>query len=137
MDDPTFIAPIVMPQNAGSGASQFTAPLLQSYSTDWLIGRREAVLGLNVLLTKCFNTESGAIDITDGIAFDWRRFVANTMERLQIMAMDIEKVFAVRTKRSGSPQFAFCTTATTCKMLDPTPRTLQKHPPPKLASPCL
>ena len=123
LDDPVLVDPIVMPQNANSGASQPTAPFIAPSPSQPLIGRREAVLALTVLLNACWNNGAGAVDITDGHAFDWKRFVANTMEHLEIAAMDLEKVFAVRTIRSGSPKLAFCTTATTWKMLDPT----QKH----------
>ena len=63
---------------------------------------------------------AGAIDITDGHAFDWKRFLANTMEHLEIAAMELEKVFALRTADSGSPMLAFCATDTKWKMLDPT-----------------
>ena len=62
----------------------------------------------------------GAVDITDGHTFDWQRFIANTMEHLEIAAMELEKVFALRTADSGSPKLAFCTTGTRWKMLDPT-----------------
>jgi len=116
LDDPVLVAPIVMPQNADSGASQPTAPS----PSQPLIGRREAVLALTSLLNACWNNGAGAVDITDGHAFDWKRFVANTMEHLEIAAMELEKVFALRTADSGSPKLALCTTGTRWKMLDPT-----------------
>ena len=123
LDDPVLLDPIVMPQNANSSASQPTAPFIASPSPSQpRIGRREAVLALTVLLTACWNNAAGAVDITDGYAFDWKRFFANTMEHLEIAAMDLEKVFALRTKHSGSPTLALCTTSTTWKMLDPTQR---------------
>ena len=115
LDDPK-----VMPQNANSGASQPTAPFFAPSPSQPVIGRREAVLALTFLLNECFNNTAGAVDITDGHAFDWKRFVANTMENLQIAAMQLEKVFALRTETFGYPKLAFCTTCTTWKMLDPT-----------------
>ena len=84
------------------------------------VGRREAVLALTVLLNECWNNEAGAVDITDGHGFDWKRFVANTMDHLEIATMGLEKIFALRTAVSGSPKLAFCTTGTTWKILDPT-----------------
>ena len=115
LDDPQ-----VMPQNANSGASQPTAPFFAPSPSQPVIGRREAVLALTFLLNECFNNTAGAVDITDGHAFDWKRFVANTMENLEIAAMQLEKVFALRTETFGYPKLAFCTTCTTWKMLDPT-----------------
>ena len=120
LDDPVLVDPIVMPQNANSGASQPTAPFIAPSPSQPVIGRREAVLALTVLLNACWNNTAGAVDITDGHAFDWKRFVANTMENLEIAAMQLEKVFALRTETFGSPKLAFCTTCTTWKMLDPT-----------------
>jgi hypothetical protein len=122
LDDPVSVNPIVMPQNAHSGASQPAAPLigLAFSPSQPNIGRREAVLALTVLLYACWNNGAGAVDITDGHAFDWRRFLANTMEHLQIAAMELKKVFALRMADSGSPTLALCTTGTTWKMMDPT-----------------
>ena len=120
LDDPVFVDPIIMPQNANSGASQSTAAFITPSPSQPLIGRREAVLALTVLLNACWNNGAGAVDITDGHAFEWKRFVANTMEHLEIAAMVLEKVFALRTADSGSPKLAFCTTSTGWKILDPT-----------------
>ena len=120
LDDPVLVDPIVMPQNANSGASQLTAPNIAFPPSQPNIGRREAVLALTVLLNACWNNGVGAVDITDGHAFDWKRFVANSMEHLEIAAMELEKVFALRTALSGPPVLAFCATDTTWKMLDPT-----------------
>ena len=128
LDDPVLVDPIVMPQNANSGAPQPTAPFIAPSPatpspSQPVIGRREAVLALTVLLNACWNNGAGAVDITDGHAFDWKRFVANTMEHLEIAAMELEKVFALRTEDSGPPQLAFCTTGTTWKVMDPSQAT--------------
>jgi hypothetical protein len=111
--------------HANSGASQSTVPSVAPSGSQPVIGRREAVLALTVLLDNCWNNEAGAVDITDGHGFDWKRFVANT-EHLEIAAMKLEKVFALRThywddmEDFGSPKLAFCTTGPTWKILDPT-----------------
>ena len=117
LDGPVYVAPTVMPQNANSDASQ---PFIAPSPSQPIIGRREAVLALNLLLNQYWNNGAGAVDITDGNGFDWRRFVQNTMEHLEITAMELEKVFALRRADSGSPQLAFCTTGTTWKIMDPT-----------------
>ena len=121
-DNPVYVDPIVMRQNAHSGASQPAEPFI---TLAWSpsqpnIGRREAVLALTVLLHACWNNGAGAVDITDGHAFDWRRFLRNDMGHPQIAAMELAKVFALRTADSGSPQLALCTTGTTWKTMDPT-----------------
>ena len=120
LDDPVYVNPIVMFQNANSGASQPAAPFIAFSPSQPNIGRREAVLALTVLLNACWNNGAGAVDITDGHAFDWKRFLANTMEHLEIAAMELEKVFALRTADSGSPELALCTTGTRWKMMNPT-----------------
>ena len=124
LDDPVLIEPIV---SLPSGASQPALPLIALSPSQPVIGRREAVLALTVLLNACWNNGAGAVDITDGHAFDWKRFLANTMEHLEIAALELEKVFALREADRGSPQLAFCTiTGTRWKMLDPTQKTY-KH----------
>ena len=124
-DDPVLFDPTEeqwnFSQNANSGASQPTASFITLSPSQAVIGRREAVVALTILLKKCWNDEAGAVDITDGHAFDWNRFLANTMEHLEIAAMELEKVFALRTEDSGSPKLAFCTTTgTRWKVMDPT-----------------
>jgi len=125
LDDPVVVDPFVMPQNANSGASQPTAPFIApspgtASASQPVIGRREAVLALTCLLNTCWQNRAGAVDITDGGGFDWKRFFANTMENPEIDAMDLEKVFALRTADSGSPKLALCTTGTSWKMMEPT-----------------
>ena len=121
-DDPVLVEPIVMPQNADNCHCSASQPTAHS-PLQPLIGRREAVLRLTVLLNVCWNRGAGAVDITDGHAFAWKRFLANTMEHLQIGAMELEKVFALRTADSGSPKLAFCTNCTIWTMMDPRQKT--------------
>ena len=123
LDDPVVVDPFVMPQNANSGASQPTAPFIApspgtASASQPVIGRREAVLALTCLLNTCWQNRAGAVDITDGGGFDWKRFFANTMENPEIDAMDLEKVFALRTADSGPPKLALCTTGTSWKMME-------------------
>ena len=117
LDNPVHFDPIVTPQNANSGASQPTLPVIARSPSQTIIGRREAVMAL----TTCFGNGAGAVDITDAQAFDWKRFLANTVEHREIAALDLEKVFALREADSGLPQLAFCTTTgTRWTILDPT-----------------
>ena len=120
LDDPVFFGPIAMPQNAHSGAAQPTAPCIALSPSQPNIGRREALLALTSVLNARWNTGAGAVDITDGHAFDWRRFIVNTMESLEIQAMELDKVFALRRVASGSPELALCTTGASWKVMEPT-----------------
>ena len=120
LDDPVLLDPIVIPHNANSGASQPTAAVIPPSPSQPVIGRREAVTALTMLLKACWSNEAGAVDITDGHAFDWKRCIANTMEHHDIAAMQLETVFAFRTEAFGSPKLAFCTTGTEWETLNPT-----------------
>ena len=127
LDDPVVIEPIVMHHNANSGASQPTLPLMTLSPSQPVIGRREVVLALTALLDACWNNGPGAVDITDAHAFDWKRFLANTMEHPDIAALELDKVFALREAGRGDPKLAFCTTTNTrWKMLDPTQKRYKK-----------
>ena len=80
-----------MPHNANSNASQPTRPFIGPSPSQPFIGRREARLALTVLLDECCNNAAGAVDITDGQAFDSKRFFANTKHHREIAAMELEK----------------------------------------------
>ena len=111
-DDPQIIRPRGHAQNATGGVSQPTAPFDGPAPSQPVIGRREAVLALEQLLNNCWGSKAGAVDITAGHAFEWRRFIQNTMEHRQIFAMSLDKVFALRTEEDGPVMLAFCTTET-------------------------
>ena len=132
MDDPEPVDPIVRPQNANSGASQPTAPFIAPSpetpsGSQPVIGRRQAVMALNAVLNACWQDRPGAVDITDEVGFPWKRWVANTMENRQIVAMDIDKVFALRPADSSHAMLAICTTSTRWQILNPN-QTVYKDP---------
>ena len=89
------MAPTVLPENANSGASQPTVPFVamavDPSPSQPVIGRREAVTACDVLLKACWQTRPGAVDITDGVGFDWNRFFTHTKEALEIQELDIER----------------------------------------------
>ena len=132
LDDPVVHGTIDLPQNASSGASQPTAPSDEPSPSEPIIGRKEAVMALSILLNNCWRNEnSGAVDITDGHAFDWRRFIDNSMEQRQIDAMDIERVFALKSSEDfESHKIAFCTRGTSWTLMDPTQKNYKntRHP---------
>jgi hypothetical protein len=135
LDEHVTLAPTVLPENANSGASQPTVPFVamavDPSPSKPVIGRREAVTALDVLLKTCWQTRAGAVDITDAVGFDWNRFFTNTKEALEIQKLEIEKVFALRTTESGKQRIAICTTGTGWKIFDPTQvhyKNSTKHP---------
>ena len=97
----------------------FVAMAVDPSASQPVIGRREAVTALDVLLKTCWQTRAGAVDITDAVGFDWNRFFTNTNEALEIQKLEIEKVFALRTTESGKQRIAICTTGTGWKIFDP------------------
>ena len=64
------------------------------------------MLALQRILKNCWGKQEGVVDITDGEAFHWRRYVANTMECKEISRMDLEMVFALRTADSTDQMLA-------------------------------
>ena len=107
--DPQIIRPRGIAQQTTGGASQPTAPVDGDSPSQPGIGRREAVMALEQLLYNCWGQEAGAVDITAEEAFQWKRFVQNTMEHRQIFAMPLQTVFALRTEQDGPVMLAFCT----------------------------
>ena len=122
-EDPLFLEPIVTPQHANSDASQPTAPVIAPTPSQPIIGRREAGVALARILNASWNKRAGAVDITDAQAFDWKRFLTNTMEHREVAAMQLERVFAVRTADSGPVSLAFCTSGPEWTTLDPNQKT--------------
>ena len=77
MDRPVFIPPTITPANANGGASQPTLIYMPNTPSQPLIGRKECTLALTTILDAYWNETAGAADITDGLAFDWKRYVAH------------------------------------------------------------
>ena len=112
-DDPQIIRPRGHAQNATGGVSQPTAPFDGPAPSQPVIGRREAVLALEQLLHNCWGSSAGAVDITAGHAFEWRRFIQwRRFIHNRVFAESLDKVFALRTEEDGPVMLAFCTTKT-------------------------
>ena len=112
-DTPVFV-------EADSGAPQPAVPAINFSPSQPNIGRRETQMALRHLLDHCFgDSPDCAVDITDEVGFEWRRFVTNSVQAHEIWAMNLEKVFAYRTQESIHPKLAFCSTGTLWKVMEP------------------
>ena len=72
------------------------------------IGRKSAFCACNVLLQLCAGVEQCAIDITDRRAFQWFRWLTNTAEAREALAVNVVRVFIVRWDRNEEPCFMMC-----------------------------
>ena len=112
-DTPEFV-------EADSGAPQPAVPVFNFSPSQPKIGRREAQIALRHILDHCFGASPDcAVDITDEVGFEWRRFVSNSVQAHEVWAMELEKVFAYRTQESIHPKLAFCSTGTLWKVMEP------------------
>ena len=74
-----------------------------------VVGRNEASLGLQTLLHYHHGeTAPGAVDITDGQAFDWPRWVAQIEGAREVIRDGVHKVYAVRWNPDWAPEAVFC-----------------------------
>ena len=74
------------------------------------LGRNEATMALEALLQVTRQgTQIDAVNVTDGIAFPWKRLLCNTMENKEIVAGGISAVYVVPTSNYfDGPQLFFC-----------------------------
>ncbi len=73
------------------------------------VGRKEAQMACVTMLTEATHTDNAcAIDITDELAFPWRRWLVNIAEARQALTVDIVRVFMVRWNKGGQPCITLC-----------------------------
>ena len=74
------------------------------------MGRSEATMALETLLhVTRHGIQIHAVNITDGIAFSWKRLLRNTVRNREIIAGGISAVYAVRKpNEADGPQLFFC-----------------------------
>ena len=82
-----------------------------------LIGRAEAVLALNEILGSM--RERVAADISDTVAFDWRRWLVNLSQGRDLVGAGVVRVFACRWEKTDPPLIAVCRIDGTYATLDP------------------
>ena len=74
------------------------------------------MLALNEILGP---SEAGAVDISDGVAFEWRRWLGNLAEGPDLVGTGVVRVFACRWADYESQIFAVCRTDGFFAALDP------------------
>ena len=73
------------------------------------LGRAEATIALQSLLIACVGkAESGAVNITDGRAFPWTRFLQNTVSCKEYVGPGLERVYAIRSPGTTAPALLLC-----------------------------
>ncbi len=68
------------------------------------IGRKETHMALSAI-TQCAGAQ--AVDITDEIAFQWRRWLTNVVQAHELIGCGIRKVFAAHLDPTEPPQILF------------------------------
>ncbi len=85
------------------------ADLNQASSWRQIIRRPEATSAFQTLLHRQYGeTAPGAIDITNGTAFEWLRWLASLAGAREVFQDSVHKVFAVRWEQDGAPEAVFC-----------------------------
>ena len=73
------------------------------------LGRNEATMALQTLLNGRVGVETiGSINITDGRAFPWTRFLKNQVQCLELVGPGIERVYAARLWAADGPVLLIC-----------------------------
>ena len=73
------------------------------------VGRDEASAALQTLLRHHHGeTAPGAVDITDGSAFDWLRWVAQIEGARNVIRYGVVRVYVVRWEPNAAPEAVFC-----------------------------
>ena len=73
------------------------------------LGRNEATMALQTLLNGRVGVETiGSINITDGRAFPWTRFLKNQVQCLELVGPGIERVYAARLVAADGPVLLIC-----------------------------
>ena len=72
------------------------------------MGRNEAAMALESLLhVTREGTQIQALNVTDEIAFSWKRFLCNTVNNKEIIAEGISAVYGMRTLGGDVPRLFF------------------------------
>ena len=73
------------------------------------VGREQAKVALQSLLRYRFGEfENGTLNITDGVAFQWQRFLNNTSFCKELVGPGIQRVYALRYERHDEPTLVLC-----------------------------
>ena len=73
------------------------------------VGREQAKVALQSLLRYRFGEfENGTLNITDGLAFQWQRFLNNTSFCKELVGPGIQRVYALQYERHDEPTLVLC-----------------------------
>ena len=116
--------PYFRPKDGSSDAPQPTVPNHPPNPSAPKIGRKEYAAACTALVKHCWGKADppnvGAVDITDGKGFDWRRYINNIKEGEQVDETVISNVFVMSYKgQEDSPQLAFAEANGTWRQLSP------------------
>lgn len=97
-------------ETGGDAPLLFTQEHLQEAACSrQIVGRDEASAALQSLLHYHHGeTAPGAVDITDGSAFDWLRWVAHIEGARDVIRNGVHRVYAVRWNPHWAPEAVFC-----------------------------
>ena len=120
LDNPPYFPP----KDGSSGASQPTEPNHPPNASVPIIGRKEYFRACAALVKHCWGTADtpnvGAVDITDGKGFDWRRYIKNIKECKKVDETAISNVFVMSyLGQEDSPELAFAKADGTWHQLSP------------------
>ena len=83
--------------------------LLEAARSRQTIGRNEASTAFQTLLHHyCGETVEGAVDITNGSAFDWPRWLAGIEGARNVIRDGVHRVYVVRWTPNWAPEAVFC-----------------------------
>ena len=73
------------------------------------LGRSETSMALQSLLIGGFSkSHAGALNLTDGVAFPWTRFLKNNVMCKEYVGPGIERVYAARFREDDAPVLVIC-----------------------------
>ena len=73
------------------------------------LGRREAALAMQTLMGRVDGAQgAGAVDVRDGKAFAWQRWLENITEYRSVRRVDLERVLIVRRHPEDSYPSMLC-----------------------------
>ena len=72
------------------------------------MGRPETSLALDILMNEHHGDAAGAVEVTDGIGFDWLQWVANLSDAPELIRRGVRRVFVVRWLAGKDPELALC-----------------------------
>ena len=80
----------------------------EEFITGPTVGRKEAATACTTLLEHCAGPRAASVDVTDELAFPWRRWLLNATNGEEARRGNIVKVFICRLTQNSEPCIACC-----------------------------